>query len=145
MYILLFQASVLRIRIEMKNSNKNCEITMRKPFYCRHKYLEFQKYVVCYFFDRALGTYGLLCSPPNFTRHKSKPSSFKYPCITSNYVPTKIVDIPASLFENVRFMKQIVSLFFMKAFYLEVLQKILTRNSIIFFTFLDSYYIKIYY
>ena len=75
--------------------------------------------------------------------YKGKTRSLKRPCYY--YVPNKYVDIPEALFENVRFMKQIVSLFFMKAFYLEVLQKILTRNLIIFFTFLDSYYIKIYY
>ena len=67
------------------------------------------------------------------------------PIPTKDVIPTKIIDILVALFENVRFMKQIVSLFFMKAFYLEVLQKILARNLIIFFTFLDSYYIKIYY
>ena len=87
-----------------------------------------------------LGTRRLLSVPHQFL---GKTRSLKRPCYY--YVPTKYLDIPEALFENVRFMKQIVSLFFMEAFYLEVLQKILTRNLIIFFTFLDSYYIKIYY
>ena len=86
-----------------------------------------------------IGTRGLLSVPHQFL---GKTRSLKRPCYY--YVPTKYLDIPEALFENVRFMKQIVSLFFMEAFYLEVLQKILTRNLIIFFTFLDSYYIKIF-
>ena len=95
---------------------------MQNLFYSRHKCLKFQKYVVCYSFERAFGTYrdeGTINQ--FFARYKGKTRSLKRPCYY--YVSTKYLDIPEALFENVRFMKQIVSLFFMKAFYLEVLQK----------------------
>ena len=77
MYILIYFmyfyfTPVLRttIKIYCSQIKKPCEIAIQKLFYSRHKYLEFQKYVVWYSFERAFGTYRdegtTKCSPPFF-------------------------------------------------------------------------------
>ena len=68
---------------------------MQKLCYGRHKYLEFQKYVVCYSFDRASGTDRdegtVKCSHQVFAWYDTKIVPLKYVPYMHHYNPLLII------------------------------------------------------